>query len=153
MLPVIAGVAAVIGLIAWANSGGPKIFVTYDYDNDRHYKNLLVAWTKNSSFDLSFHDQSVDVSVQSDDIAAIRRVVSARIRESSAFLCIIGEETWKSKWVAWEIEKARELGKPLIAVKTGKFTKAPRALAGGNASWALSFKFDSIKKAIEKATN
>lgn len=153
MLPIIIGAAAVFCLYSWANNGGTKIFVTYDYDNDRHYKNLLVAWAKNSSFDISFHDKSVDVSVQSDDIGAIRRVVSQRIRESSAVLCIVGEETWKSDWVRWEVEKARELDKPLIAIKTGKFNKKPRSLAGGNASWALAFRFDSIKKAIDKATN
>jgi hypothetical protein len=145
-------VVGLIGLAAWANSGDEKIFVTYDYDNDRHYKNLLVAWAKNSTFDLSFHDKSVDVSVNSDDLAAIRRVVSARIKESSRFLCIIGKDTWRSECVDWEIEKARELGKPLIAVKTAKSNKAPRALANGRASWALAFKFDSIKKAIENAS-
>lgn len=141
-----------IGLAVWANNGGKKIFVTYDYDNDRHYKNLLVAWAQNESFDLSFHDKSVDVSVESNDLGAIRRVVSARIRESSMFLCIVGKETWKSEWVEWEIDKARELGKPLVAVKTAKSNKAPRALAGGRPSWALAFKFDSIKKAIENAS-
>ena len=148
---IILGIAALIGLAVWANNGGKKIFVTYDYENDKHYKNLLVAWAQNANFDLSFHDKSVDVSVQSDDLGTIRRVVSARIRESSIFLCIVGKETWKSDWVTWEIEKARELGKPLVAIKTAKSNKAPAALAGAKASWALAFKFDSIKKAVEAA--
>lgn len=39
------------------------VFISYDYDNDRHYKNLLVAWSKNTSFNLEFYDSSVDVSV------------------------------------------------------------------------------------------
>lgn len=151
MLPVLIGAAALIGLVAWANNGGKKIFITYDYDNDRHYKNMLCAWDKNSAFDFTFHDKSVDVSVQSRDQAVIRRVVSQRIKESTHLLCVVGENTWRSGWVKWEIEKARELGKPLIAVKTAKSNKKPRALAGGGASWALAFKFNSIKKAIENA--
>jgi len=44
-----------------------KIFISYDYDNDKHYKNLLVAWDKNNLFDFSFYDASVDVSVDSED--------------------------------------------------------------------------------------
>lgn len=144
------GVVAVLGVIAWAFSGDKKIFVTYDYDNDRNYKNLLVAWAKNAAFDLSFNDKSVDISVNSDDLGAIRRVVSARIKESSCVLCVVGEHTWKSKWVEWELQKARELGKPLVAVKTAKSNQAPADLVNVGASWALAFKFDSIKKAIEK---
>ena len=42
-----------------------KIFVSYDYDNDRHYKNLLLAWDTNRVFDFGFSDQSADVSIQS----------------------------------------------------------------------------------------
>ena len=60
-----------------------KVFISYDYDHDKHYKNLLLAWDKNSEFDFSFYDTSVDVSVDSTDAAAIRRVISARINNST----------------------------------------------------------------------
>ena len=33
-----------------------KIFVSYDYDNDRHYKNILLAWDKNREFDFGFSE-------------------------------------------------------------------------------------------------
>jgi len=46
-----------------------KVFISYDYDHDKHYKNLLLAWDKNSEFDFSFYDTSVDVSVDSTDAA------------------------------------------------------------------------------------
>ena len=29
-----------------------RVFISFDYDNDRHYKNLLVAWDQNKQFDL-----------------------------------------------------------------------------------------------------
>ena len=128
-----------------------KIFISYDYDNDKHYKNLLVAWDKNKEFDFGFYDQSVDVSVDSDDAAAIRRVISARINASTYFLCIIGKKAHKSGWVDWEIKKAIELNKRLVAVKTDKSNTSPDAISGVGASWALSFTFESIKKAIEDA--
>ena len=57
----------------------PTVFISYDYDHDRHYKNLLLAWDKNKEFDFTFYDSSVDVSVDSNDVAAVRRVISARI--------------------------------------------------------------------------
>lgn len=141
----------VIGLVLYASRGNTKIFITYDYDNDRHYKNMLVAWAQNSSFDLSFHDKSVDISVDSDELAVIRRVVSSQIKQSSRVLCLVGKDTWRSDWVDWEINKAIEHGIPLVAVKTAKKHKSPEALKGAGAKWALAFKFHAIKKAIEQA--
>ncbi|MCH7897040.1 MAG: TIR domain-containing protein [candidate division NC10 bacterium] len=129
----------------------PKIFISYDYDNDKHYKNLLVAWDKNSEFDFSFYDESVDVSVDSTDAAAIKRVISARIGGATHFLCLVGKKTHSSHWVAWEIEKAKELKKKLVAVKIDRENTSPSGLIGAGVSWAMSFTFDSIKKAVEGA--
>ena len=93
-----------------------SIFISYDYDYDKHWKSLLVAWDKNGEFDLTFYDASVDVSVNSTDAAAIKRVISARIRGATRFLCIVGKYTHKSGWVKWEIEKAVELNSLGISI-------------------------------------
>ena len=128
-----------------------KVFISYDYDNDKHYKNLLLAWDANKQFDFYLYDQSVDISVDSTDAAAIKRVISARINASTYFLCIVGKQTHKSGWVAWEIDKAVELKRKLVAVKTARSNEAPRMLYAVGASWALCFTFDSIKNAIDTA--
>jgi len=128
-----------------------KVFISYDYDNDKHYKNLLLAWDANKEFDFSFYDQSVDVSVDSTDPAAVKRVISARINNSTYFLCIVGKYTHKSNWIAWEIGKAVELKKKIVAVKTAKDNDTPLGLYGVGAEWALSFTFHSIKNAIDQA--
>ena len=127
------------------------IFISYDYDNDKHWKNLLVAWDKNDDFAFTFYDASVDVSVNSTNAAAIKRVISARINGATRFLCIVGKHTHKSGWVKWEIEKAVELKRKLIAVKTDAENTSPDAILGVGASWAMSFTFDAIKKAVDKA--
>ena len=126
-----------------------KIFVSYDYDNDRRYKYLLLAWDTNGEFDFAMSDQSADVSIQSYDAAAIKRAISAKINSATRFLCIIGSETSTSAWVAWEIEKAKELKKSLIAVKVSSTYTTPSGLLGSGATWAMSFTFDAIKKAID----
>lgn len=128
-----------------------KVFISYDYDNDKTYKNLLLAWDANDDFDFSFYDTSVDVSVDSDDAAAIKRVISARINSSPRFLCLIGKKTYKSDWIDWEIKKAIDLKKKLIAVKINKDNTAPSAILNQGASWALSFTFEGIKNAIDSA--
>ena len=128
-----------------------KIFVSYDYDNDKNYKNLLLAWDANKKFDFSMYDHSVDVSVDSTNAAAIKRVISVRINESTYFLCIVGSKTYKSGWVAWEIAKAVELKMKIVAVKIDSSYTSPAGLLGVGASWAMSFTFDSISNAIDKA--
>lgn len=96
------------------------VFISYDYDNDKHYKNLLVAWDANKDFDFSFYDASINVAVNSDSAAAIKRVISARISSATHFLCLVGEKTHNSKWVAWEIDKAVELQEEVDCCKDGK---------------------------------
>ena len=128
-----------------------KIFVSYDYDNDRHYKNLLLAWDDNREFDFGFSDQSADVSIQSTNQLTIKRAISAKINSSTYFLCLVGANTWKSNWVAWEIGKSKELGKRLVAVKITPENVTPNGLFNVGASWAMSFNFASIKNAIENA--
>lgn len=126
-----------------------KVFISFDYDNDRHYKNLLVAWDKNDMFDFSFYGGSVTVPVDSDEAGPIRRVISQRISASPRFLCIVGKDTHESGWVAWAFDKAVELKRKIMAVKTDRSNATPDNLLGVGASWVLSFTFDAIKKALE----
>jgi len=128
-----------------------KIFISYDYDNDKRYKNLLVAWDKNNLFDFSFYDASIDVSVNSEDADYIKRVIKDRINSTSHFLCIIGRQTYKSGWVEWEINTASNLYRKIIAAKTEQSNTSPNEISDIAASWAKSFTFESIKNAIEEA--
>ena len=128
-----------------------KVFVSYDYDNDRHYKNLLLAWDQNKQFDFSIRDHSADISINSTNAGAIKSVISRYINEATYFLVIVGSKTNKSKWVKWEIQKAIDLGKRIIAVKTDRGNDSPFELLGVGASWSMSFTYLSIINAIDNA--
>ena len=128
-----------------------KVFISYDYDNDKHYKNLLLAWDANRQFDFSINDHSADVSINSTNASAIKSVISRYINEATYFLVIVGYRTHRSSWVKWEIEKAVELNKRIIAVKTDRENISPDALFGIGASWAMSFTYDAITRAIDNA--
>lgn len=128
-----------------------KIFISYEYDNDKHYKNLLLAWDANKLFDFSINDHSADVSINSTNASAIKSVISRYINEATYFLVIVGSKTHKSAWVKWEIDKAVELGKRIVAVKTDRENISPSELFGVGASWAMSFTYQSIIDAINNA--
>lgn len=129
-----------------------KLFVSYhsDFEGTR-YKNLLVAWSKNDNghFDMKFDDASIGVSIHSTNADYIKRVIKQKMNESKVILFLIGKETHKSDWCKWEIEKAVELNKEIVAVKISNSYTTPTELLGIGARWAKSFTYESIKKAID----
>ncbi len=127
------------------------IFISFDFDNDRNYRNLLSAWDKNDVFDFRYYDGSLKVAVDSINASYVRSVIKPKILASTHLLCIVGAECSKSEWIKWEIDTAKDAGKKLIAVKLAKENTTPPALLNAGTSWATSFTFDNIKTAIEAA--
>ena len=125
-----------------------KVFIAYDYDCDKAAKDRLLGWDANKEFVFSSYDRSLDVAVDSEQAAVVKQELAARIGDSSHFLCIVGKATYHSAWMAWEIRKAIELKKKLVAVKTDSTHNSPTAMQGVGASWSTTFNFDSIKKAM-----
>jgi hypothetical protein len=125
-----------------------KVFIGYDYDHDKASKDRLLGWDANREFDFSSYDQAFGVAVDSPEAVAIKQDLTARIGDSSHFLCIVGKETYRSVWMAWEIRKAVELKKKLVAAKTDSTNNSPTAMQGVGASWSTTFNFESIKKAV-----
>jgi len=128
-----------------------KIFISYDNENDRHYKNLLLAWDSNKQFDFLVGEISEKKSNSSIQSKAINSVITQSINDAVLFLVIIGKNTHKSQWVCWEIEKAHQLGKKIVAVKTKRANITPSILYNIGVSWAMSFNYESIINAINNA--
>ncbi|WP_240740702.1 TIR domain-containing protein [Macrococcoides bohemicum] len=132
-----------------------KVFISYRADNEgTQYKKLLVAWSLNphrNFFDFKFEDQSIGTSINSTDAYYIKSRIKDKIDSSDKIICLVGENTSTSDWVNWELEYAHSLGKPIAAIKIKNSYKTPINLYGVNATWAKSFTFDSIKKAIDDA--
>lgn len=137
-----------------------KIFVSFDFDNDRHYKYTLDMWNGNDNINFDFKDGSTK-EIQSWDISRIKAAITRKINESDAILVLIGEYADSKhkdseligyrNWQYFEIAKAKEAGKKIIAVKLDKGNNTPTLLYNSGASWAMSFTLESIKKAIRDA--
>ncbi|WP_326514892.1 TIR domain-containing protein [Staphylococcus hominis] len=129
-----------------------KLFVSYRADDEgSRYKNLLVGWSENPRlqfFDIKFEDTSIGISINSTNAAYIKRRIKEKIKESDRVICIIGRNTYDSEWVNWEIETAKELNKPIVAIKINRFYDTPLALYNKNVKWAYSFTYATIRKAL-----
>jgi hypothetical protein len=132
----------------WARMSDKKVFVSYDYDNDKNYKNLLAAWDANASFDFTWDDHSTP-KINSTNADYVKGAIAAKMKKAGCLLAIVGKETCNSAWVDWEIRKAKELGLSIVGVKIDKSYTSPAALLACGASWALSFTQDAVVKALD----
>jgi hypothetical protein len=127
------------------------VFISFDYDNDAHYKRLLTAWDKNREFDFNFYDGSLRDAINSTNAIYIKSKITPKIVAATHFLCIVGKSCSTSDWIDWEIQTAVNNKKKLIGVKIEKANTSPAKLLNNGATWALSFNFDAIKKALDEA--
>ena len=136
----------------------PKIFVSFDFENDRHYKYTLNMWNANSSFEFTCNDCSPS-EIQSWNIPTIKAVLSRKINEATHVIVIVGKEANKlhkdhnyignRNWQNYEVAKAKELGKRLIAVQLNSQYEYPEELKGVQATRVYSFTHDDITKAVQ----
>ena len=137
-----------------------KVFVSFDYENDKYYKFLLEAWDANPDFDFSFSDLS-SKEIQSWNISVIKAALSKKINQATYTLVIVGKyansrhkdykEIGYKNWLNFEIAKSKENGNKLVAVKINREYSSPDELLGSGATWAMSFTRDAILKALNEA--
>ena len=72
----------------------PQIFVSFDFENDRHYKYTLNMWNANSNFEFTCNDTSPS-EIQSWNIPTIKSVLSRKINEATHVVVIVGAEANK----------------------------------------------------------
>ena len=137
------------------NMAKTKVFVSYDHDQDAHYKRLLQAWDANPDFDFEFDSRGPDVAIDSKDAGPIKAALTTMMKSATHLLVIVGAKTSTSKWVAWEIERAKQTDTKLklAAVKLAKDNTTPAGLLGTGTAWATSFSRDRIIEALKQAKN
>ena len=125
-----------------------KVFVSYDHSEDADYKRLLQAWDANTSFDFEFDSRGPNVPIDSIDASVIKGALTTKMKDADYLLVIIGEKTYTSKWVRWEIIHAKEndVKLKLAAVKIKSYYQLPEGLSG--ASISSSFTLEGIVQAL-----
>lgn len=137
-----------------------KVFVSFDWDNDRRYKHLMSAWHSNPNFDFIFDDRS-SKEINSWNIPVVRAALTKKINTADYTLVIVGEEANRfhadyekigsKNWLNFEIKQSKANQNKLIGVKLNRFNESPEELLGSNTSWAMSFSQEAIIKALNNA--
>ncbi len=130
-----------------------KVFVSYDHSEDAGYKYLLQAWHANPDFDFEFDHRSPTTAVNSTEAGVVKAALTKKMMEATHLLVLIGAKTNSSKWVHWEIERAKmsDIRLKLAAIKLAKDNVTPSGLIGIKTSFATSFERDRIVDALKSA--
>jgi len=128
-----------------------SVFISYDHSEDVHYKRLLEAWDANTNFNFQFENHSVRQPINSVYAPAIKTAITKKMQQASHLLVIVGQKSYTSNWIDWEISKAKELGLKIAAVKINNGYNSPLGLVGCGTSWATSFSRDKIINALNTA--
>lgn len=137
-----------------------KVFVSFDYDNDRNYKYLLEAWHKNPNFQFTFDDGTPE-EINSFNVGRIKAALTSKIKDATHTLVIIGKHSNDlhrhrsligfKNWINFEINQSVQLGKRIVAVKLDRANESPDELAKAQPAWVYSFNEKDIIRALDEA--
>jgi len=128
-----------------------NVFLSF-VEEDLDLVNLFRGQAKNENNDLEFSDYSVKEPFDSENADYIRQQIRNLIKKVSVTLCFIGETTYKSRWVNWEIRTSAELEKGLVGVRLHSSPKdiIPQKLKDNGAE-VVDWNIKEIVQAIERA--
>ena len=107
------------------SSEPPRVFLSFSMEHKPLVDRFRDQATNRHS-GLVFRDYSIKEPVE----GAWKIHAERLIRASSATICLIGESTWCSEPVNWEVRRSAELGRPVLAVYLQSNTApSPAALA------------------------
>ena len=137
-----------------------KVIVSFDYENDKHYRNMLSAWDANPNFEFGFVDLTPS-EIDTNNIDRIKAVLTRKINDATYTLVIVGKEANKRhkdykligfrNWIIFEINQSKLNRNKIVAVKIDRTYKSPEELLNAGVSWAMSFKEEAILKALDEA--
>jgi len=129
------------------------VFISFAHE-DIDEINLLRGQTRNEQTDLDFSDYSIKEPYDSKNAEYIKRQITDQINLCSVTLVYLSSESLKSKWVSWEINKSKELGKGVIGVykESDKPTEIPIGIKN-NLDSIVRWNHQEIMAAIEKTNN
>lgn len=97
-----------------------SVFISHAYDHRDIYYELVQKLNDANHF--SWHNRSLGFDIQFDggrddvDNEELRNALSERIATSDVLIALTKPVASRRRWLQWEIQHARQLGKPVIGV-------------------------------------
>jgi hypothetical protein len=125
----------------------PRVFVSFDFDNDKILKDFIVGQSKLSDSPFEISDWSMkEAAPQASWEAEARSRISHSDMVIVIVMVMVGPKTYKSPGVLKEVKIARSLEKPIcqiIGYRNGNYTPVP------DAGRLYSWNWDNLKKLFQ----
>ena len=92
-----------------------KVFLSFACQDAEKIKRLLPD-LESGDYELIFYDGFLAVDAQGKEAAEVKNKIGEKIVQSQLTLCLIGENTFRDKWVDCQLEKSRAKGNRIIAM-------------------------------------
>lgn len=135
----------------------PKVFVSFDYEYDRLYKQALDMWDANKRFEFTFQSHTPN-EIQSNDISRIKAVLTTKVKEATHVIVLVGKYANQihpdtkligyRNWINFEVNQARFYNKKIVCVMLNSTNTLPELLLGSGAKFVGSFNEKGIIEAL-----
>jgi hypothetical protein len=149
-----------------------NIFVSFDHDDQKQVGGFKLL-KNNPNHPLEFHDHSLKepvldssgkpIKYSPSDIRSkpVRDEITKKFQRASKLVVLIGDDTYKSAWVEWEINTFYEMKKEISGEKTWKRIRGmtlkgsdnatiPNALYNGRSTQWLAWDPEALDKWLDQ---
>ncbi len=105
-----------------------KVFISYDFDQDKSLKDLLVAQSRNPDCPFDIIDGSLKEAAPESDW---EKKAMTRISKADLVIVLLGARTCRAPGVLKEVKMARQLKKKVVQLIGHKHGKHPRIPGAG----------------------
>ena len=120
-----------------------KVFVSFDFDNDKTLKDFIIGQAKNSDSPFEVSDYSLkEAKVEKEWLDRAR----AAIKRSDVFIVMLGSKTKSASGVKKEVAIAKEIEKTRFQIIGYKDGSSDWAVPGGGRVY--SWNWDNLKKLL-----
>ncbi len=92
-----------------------KVFLSFAAEDMQKVKSLL-TFLPNSNYEWDFYEGSLNMDFDSEEAILIKQLIGRKIVMCNLTVCLIGENTYKSRWVDCQLQKSRNKGNKIIAM-------------------------------------
>lgn len=120
-----------------------KVFVSFDYDNDKTLKDFIIGQAKNSDSPFEVSDHSLkEAKPEKDWLEHAKRAIG----RSDVFIIMLGPKTKNASGVLKELNAAIEKNKPKFQIIGYSDGTSDLAVPGGGRTY--SWNWENLKKLL-----
>lgn len=93
-----------------------NVFISHSWDHLDDLRNLRKNLENRGYFNVEFSEVTPENAIKSENIYYVRARVAQRMSNADIVIGLAGVYASHSDWMAWELDKAQDLGKPILGV-------------------------------------